>query len=133
IDIFKKDVVLVPVNLGNAHWTCAAINFQKKRIEYHDSMGRKRGKVYKILRDYLSKEHKDKKKKDFDFTGWEDYFDDDAPQQENAYDCGVFSCQFMEYLSRGAPFSFNQENMGYLRQRMILEIMRGKLWDQQSA
>ncbi|CAE6516581.1 unnamed protein product [Rhizoctonia solani] len=132
IDIFKKDVVLIPVNLGNAHWTCAAINFQKKRIEYHDSMGRKRGKIYKILREYLSKEHKDKKKKDFDFSGWEDYFDDNAPQQENGYDCGVFSCQYMECLSRGAPFAFGQENMSYLRQRMILEIMRGKLWDQQS-
>ncbi|CAE6422495.1 unnamed protein product [Rhizoctonia solani] len=132
IDIFKKDIVLIPVNLGNAHWTCAAINFQKKRIEYHDSMGRKRGKIYKILRDYLKSEHKDKKKKEFDFTGWEDYFDDNAPQQENGYDCGVFSCQYMECLSRGAPFGFSQENMGYLRQRMILEIMRGKLWDQQS-
>ncbi|CAE6369147.1 unnamed protein product [Rhizoctonia solani] len=132
IDIFKKDVVLIPVNLGNAHWTCAAINFQKKRIEYHDSMGRKRGKIYKILRDYLSSEHKDKKKKDFDFTGWEDHFDENAPQQENGYDCGVFSCQYMECLSRGAPFGFSQENMSYLRQRMILEITRGKLWDQQS-
>ncbi|CAE7231551.1 unnamed protein product [Rhizoctonia solani] len=133
IDIFKKDIVLIPVNLGNAHWTCAAINFQKKRIEYHDSMGRKRGKIYKILRDYLNSEHKDKKKKDFDFAGWEDYFDDNAPQQENGYDCGVFSCQYMECLSRGAPFGFDQGNMGYLRQRMILEIMRGKLWDQQSV
>ncbi|KAG8736447.1 Smt3-specific protease, partial [Ceratobasidium sp. 428] len=85
-DIFKKDVALVPVNLGNAHWTCAAINFKKKRIEYHDSMGMKRGKVYKYLRDYLNKEHRDKKKTDFDFTGWEDYFDDDSPQQENGYD-----------------------------------------------
>ncbi|KAB5594097.1 Ulp1 peptidase [Ceratobasidium theobromae] len=130
IDIFKKDVVLIPVNLGNAHWTCAAINFRKKRIEYHDSMGRKRGKVYKYLRDYLSKEHKDKKKKDFDFTGWEDYFDDNAPQQENGYDCGVFSCQYMECLSRGADFDFDQTNMPYLRQRMILEIVRGKLWEQ---
>ncbi|KAG8694390.1 Smt3-specific protease, partial [Ceratobasidium sp. 394] len=46
-DIFKKDVALIPVNLGNAHWTCAAINFKQKRIEYHDSMGTKRGKVYK--------------------------------------------------------------------------------------
>ena len=93
-------------------------------------MGRKRGKVYKYLRDYLNKEHKDKKKKDFDFTGWEDYFDENAPQQENGYDCGVFSCQYMECLSRGADFTFGQANMGYLRQRMILEITRGKLWDQ---
>ncbi|KAG9121272.1 Smt3-specific protease [Ceratobasidium sp. 392] len=131
IDIFKKDVALIPVNLGNAHWTCAAINFKKKRIEYHDSMGTKRGKVYKYLRDYLNKEHHDKKKTDFDFTGWEDYFDENAPQQENGYDCGVFSCQYMESISRGADFNFSQANMTYLRQRMILEITRGKLWEQQ--
>lgn len=53
-----------------------------------------------------------------------------APQQENGYDCGVFSCQYMECLSRGADFDFDQTNMPYLRQRMILEIVRGKLWEQ---
>ncbi|QRW00650.1 Ulp1 protease family, carboxy-terminal catalytic domain protein [Ceratobasidium sp. AG-Ba] len=130
-DIFKKDVVLLPVNIGNMHWTCAAINFAKKRIEYYDSMGTNRGKIYKHLREYLNKEHLDKKKKPFDFTGWKDYFSDDAPQQDNAHDCGVFSCQFMEAISRGDEFGFTQANMNYLRERMILEITRGKLWDRE--
>ena len=39
-DIFKKDIIIMPINLGNAHWVCAAINISKKRFEYYDSMGR---------------------------------------------------------------------------------------------
>ena len=33
------DTVIFPINIGNAHWTAAAINFVKKRLEYYDSMG----------------------------------------------------------------------------------------------
>jgi hypothetical protein len=37
-DLFTKDIVLIPVNHNNMHWTAAAINFRKKRIESYDSM-----------------------------------------------------------------------------------------------
>ena len=39
VDLFKKDIVIMPVNLGNMHWVCAAINIEKQRFEYYDSMG----------------------------------------------------------------------------------------------
>lgn len=84
--------MLIPVNHNNAHWTAAAINFRKKRIESYDSMNMDRGQVFKVrvasrpracfrlththgqlLRQYLDDEHRDKKKKPFDFTGWQDY------------------------------------------------------------
>ncbi|KAG9016560.1 Smt3-specific protease [Tulasnella sp. 427] len=129
-DIFSKDVILVPINLGNAHWTCAAINMMKKRIEYYDSMGSQRPKVYKILREYLEKEHMAKKSKPFNFDGWQDYWSEETPQQENGYDCGVFICMFMEGISRGEEaedFVFDQTNMPYLRSRMLYEIGKGKL------
>ena len=46
-----------------------------------------------------------------------------TPQQENGYDCGVFTCQFLESLSRGEEsFIFTQKDMPYLRRRMIWEI-----------
>lgn len=61
------------MNHNNAHWTAAAINFRKKRIESYDSMGMDRGQVFKVLRQYLDEEHRNKKKKPFDFTGWKDY------------------------------------------------------------
>ena len=83
-----------------------------------------------LLRHYLDEEHKNKKKKPFDFSGWVDYQSDTYPEQENGYDCGVFTCQTLEYLSRGEEeFNFTQQNMPYLRQRMIWEIGRAKLGD----
>lgn len=47
-DIFQKDVVLIPVNHGNVHWTLAAINFRKRRVESYDSMGIYRKDVYAV-------------------------------------------------------------------------------------
>lgn len=131
IDIFAKDLILIPINHNNAHWTAAAINFRKKRIESYDSMGGRYPVLFLTLRSYLDSEHRNKKKTPFDFTGWTDYTMDDTPQQENAYDCGVFSCQFMETLSRGEEtFNFQQSNMRYIRRRMALEIGTAQLRDQ---
>jgi len=47
-DLFSKDVVLIPVNHNNAHWTAAIINFRRKRIESYDSMGMDRREVFKV-------------------------------------------------------------------------------------
>ena len=48
IDIFSKDVILIPINHNNSHWTAAAINFRRKRIESYDSMGMKRDNVLQV-------------------------------------------------------------------------------------
>ncbi|KAH7918362.1 cysteine proteinase [Leucogyrophana mollusca] len=129
-DIFSKDIILIPVNHNNSHWTAAAINFRRKRIESFDSMNLDRQQVFKTLRQYIDLEHRNKKKQPFDFTGWEDYDPEDTPQQENGYDCGVFTCQFLESLSRGEEFfNFTQKDMPYLRRRMIWEIGNAKFLD----
>ncbi|KAJ7579928.1 cysteine proteinase [Mycena floridula] len=133
VDIFTKDVVLVPVNHHNTHWTGAAINFRRKRIESYDSMNMDRSNVFQQLRGYLDAEHRNKKKKPFDFTGWVDYTLDETPQQENCYDCGVFTCQFLEWLSRGEEmFGFSQQDIPYLRRRMVWEIGNAKFWTAES-
>ncbi|KLO20530.1 cysteine proteinase [Schizopora paradoxa] len=129
-DIFKKDYVLLAVNHGGVHWTSAAINFKRKRVESYDSMGYTRPEVFKHLRNYLDLEHKDKKKKPFDFTDWTNFSMEDYPQQENGYDCGVFTCATLEAIARGEErFIFTQANMKYIRNKMILEIGRAKLSD----
>ena len=46
MDVFSKDIILIPVNHNNAHWTAAAINFRQKRIESYDSMDLDRSDVY---------------------------------------------------------------------------------------
>lgn len=129
-DIFAKDIILIPINHDNMHWTGAAINFREKRIESYDSMNVPRKLVFHKLRQYLDLEHRNKKGKPFDFTDWIDYDPEDTPQQENGYDCGVFTCQFLESLSRGEEcFNFSQRDMTYLRRRMIWEIAHAEFLD----
>ncbi|KAE8267636.1 hypothetical protein A4X09_0g4715 [Tilletia walkeri] len=167
INLFTKDIVLIPVNCGNMHWTCGAINFRKKRIEYYDSMpgGRPFHNFFDNVRLYLRDEHKATYNgKEMDLSGWEDYLARDNPHQHNGYDCGVFTSQTIEQLSRrngrtpypskppyvlNPPVSgegsddgdeddeddddeeelwnFSQENMPYLRRRMVYELGRAEL------
>ncbi|KAI5479733.1 sentrin-specific protease 1 [Pseudohyphozyma bogoriensis] len=127
-DLFAQDIVIIPINQHNSHWVCAAINFALKRFEYYDSLGGPNPGVYRKLREYIAAESLDKKKKEFDFEGWEDHWDDDVPQQQNSCDCGIFTCQFMESLSRhDGPFDFTQKQMPYFRHKMVLEMKHQEL------
>jgi len=72
VDVFSHDYILVPVHLG-MHWCSCIINFKKKRIEYYDSLLGNNSQCFKLIRDYLGKEHQDKKKTPFDFSEWTDY------------------------------------------------------------
>ena len=53
-DLFSKDVILIPVNHNNAHWTGAAINFRRKRIESYDSMSMDRSSVFAVRNYYMA-------------------------------------------------------------------------------
>ncbi|WAQ94836.1 SENP1-like protein [Mya arenaria] len=64
VDVLGMDYIIIPVHLG-MHWCLA-----KKQIRYYDSMGGGDRGCLNVLQQYLCDESKDKKKKDFDLTGW---------------------------------------------------------------
>ncbi|SPO20019.1 related to Sentrin-specific protease 1 [Ustilago trichophora] len=103
IDIFSKDLILFPINLGNAHWVCGAINMRHHRFEYYDSLGSYNARAFELMRMYVAEEARDKKGKEIDLRGWKDVFSDESPQQENGFDCGVFAAQTLEQISRRDP------------------------------
>ncbi|KAK0526049.1 hypothetical protein OC834_004947 [Tilletia horrida] len=106
INIFTKDIVLIPVNCDNYHWTCGAINFRKKRLEYYDSMvSGKPGEFFNRMRAYLSAEHEAVFKEPMDLSGWTELASRESPKQANGHDCGVFASQTLEQISRRDPFS----------------------------
>jgi len=127
VDIFSFDYILIPLHLG-VHWTLISVNCQKKRISYLDSMGG--GKInqagehhQKAILSYLQQEHQEKKKSPLPSEwiinplGVNDDDEDNffIPQQENGCDCGAFICRFGEYISRRAPFHFEQVTLGNLK------------------
>ncbi|KAG9321005.1 hypothetical protein KVV02_003983 [Mortierella alpina] len=128
VKIFELDYVLIPIHCSGNHWTTAVIDMKNKRIEYYDSLLGNNPKCFLILRGYLEQECQDKLKKPFDFQGWENDCPKDIPRQKNGFDCGVFTCTFLECKSRGLDqFDFSQQNMPYLRKRMILNIINKSL------
>ncbi|XP_033761792.1 sentrin-specific protease 1-like isoform X2 [Pecten maximus] len=126
IDIFSQDYILIPVHLG-MHWCLAVVDFKKKLVQYFDSMGGENQQCVNAIKKYLCDESMDKKKQEFNLTGWATEIVKDIPQQMNGSDCGMFACKYAEYITRGAEITFTQEHMPYFRQRMVYEILQAKL------
>ncbi|XP_073986869.1 uncharacterized protein isoform X2 [Rhodnius prolixus] len=126
IDIFAHDLILIPVHL-KMHWCLAAIDFVNRTINYYDSMGTTNDQCLNKLEEYIIEEYKDKKGEQFNMEAWSKNNVKDIPQQMNGSDCGVFCCTFAEFLSRRAKFTFLQKDMPEIRQKMIYEIVTGKL------
>jgi hypothetical protein len=60
VDVFSKDLLIVPIHVHGNHWTLAVINRKLKRFEYYDSMRGSEGSVLINLRRWLEDEHQDK-------------------------------------------------------------------------
>ncbi|XP_008411923.1 sentrin-specific protease 1 [Poecilia reticulata] len=128
MDIFAKDILLVPVHLG-MHWCLSVVDFRKKSVIYFDSMGGSNDQACQILFDYLQQESRDKKGKELDTSGWTLHSKkpSEIPQQMNGSDCGMFTCKYADYITKDKPITFNQKHMPYFRRRMVWEIMNHKL------
>lgn len=126
VDIFSFDIIPVPVHKG-IHWCMAIIHLKNKTIKYYDSMGAPNNQALNALAEYLKSESLDKKKTEFDLSGWTMENVRNIPQQENGSDCGVFSCMYAEFITRNRPIVFTQQHMQYFRMKMIFEICTGQM------
>ncbi|XP_047222794.1 sentrin-specific protease 1 isoform X2 [Girardinichthys multiradiatus] len=128
MDIFAKDILLVPVHLG-MHWCLSVVDFRKKSVLYLDSMGGSNDEACQILFDYLQQESRDKKGKELDTSGWTVHSKkpSEIPQQMNGSDCGMFTCKYADYITKDKPITFTQKHMPYFRRRMVWEIVNHKL------
>jgi sentrin-specific protease 1 len=75
---------------------------------------------------YLKDEHAAKDHAGtFDENEWvlEDTDTSVTPQQQNGYDCGVFTCTCADFLSVGLPLDYSQRDIKEQRKRMVWKIM----------
>ena len=128
VDIFQKDILIIPCHVSSNHWTLAVVDFNKKTITYYDSMG---GKDYGLLcriTSYLHQESWNKRKLKFDLPGWKiSCLEKRSPQQTNNYDCGVFAMVTAELISRKKKISFSQDDIQAYRKQIYSEFFNGKL------
>uniref|UniRef100_A0AAF5D9B4 Ubiquitin-like protease family profile domain-containing protein n=1 Tax=Strongyloides stercoralis TaxID=6248 RepID=A0AAF5D9B4_STRER len=122
VDIFQMEYIFVPINKNNVHWCMAIINVPKKEIRYCDSMRQENLEALEAIKSYIKSEAADKLKIDINLDEWTAFHAQDVPQQGNGFDCGVFTCMFAEYQSRGRDFEFTQNDMPFFRQKMNMII-----------
>ena len=128
VDIFQKDILIIPCHVSSNHWTLAAVDFSKKTIIYYDSMGSKDYGLLCRVATYLNQESWDKRKLKFDLPGWKMFcLEKRSPQQTNNYDCGVFAMVTAELISRKEKISFSQDDIQAYRKQIYSELFNGKL------
>ncbi|KAJ3052184.1 SUMO1 sentrin specific peptidase 1 [Rhizophlyctis rosea] len=135
---FELDYMVIPVNVAGVHWTCCVVDMKNKLIVYLDSMLVNNSGCVDRIEDYLKRLQQLKKDMPLE-DWWVQFFPKDIPTQSNGYDCGVFVCTYMEYVTRGkvdfsrpdpgVGFDFSQREMKYLRKLICAEILEGKIFD----
>ncbi|NWX20642.1 SENP2 protease, partial [Aegotheles bennettii] len=69
VDIFKQDLIFVPIHLS-MHWTLGVIDVRRKSIRYLDSLGQKGNKICETLFKYLQEESRQKRNLDLAASEW---------------------------------------------------------------
>ncbi|KAJ9081816.1 SUMO1 sentrin specific peptidase 1 [Entomophthora muscae] len=131
--IFSKDVVLVPIHMGN-HWTLISIDFRHKLVTYFDSLLGSPKVPFDIIKTFLEEASKDILKQPFDIASWRFECPNQIPTQKNGYDCGMFCIMFAKSLASpfyppdvSSVFPFKQSQMQMLRHMVSYEVITGQL------
>ncbi|PAN21657.1 hypothetical protein PAHAL_3G491300 [Panicum hallii] len=128
VNIFHRAYVILPIH-GVAHWSLVIICMPAKEsvsgpiILHLDSLGMHRStKILNTVGRYLEEEWQHLKKNPSPETSvseiiWEDLPSNihkekvQVPQQNNAYDCGIFMLYYIEQFIREAPERFTVDNL----------------------
>jgi sentrin-specific protease 1 len=113
-----RNAVIIPVHLPG-HWVCARVSFREKRIEVYDSLQSQSGQpdVCMTLRRWVSSLQ-------VNCDDWTLIPRAHSPQQQNFFDCGVYTCMCARALMQGGEFVYDQSHMPYLRGQIAMEIVR---------
>ncbi|KFO98741.1 Sentrin-specific protease 2, partial [Calypte anna] len=128
VELFKKDLIFVPIHL-RSHWTLVVIDMRKKNISYFDSMGQKGDDICETVFQYLQEESRVKRNVELTVSEWtlHSMGPREIPQQHNGSDCGVFMCKYADYISQDKRINFTQSHMSYFRMKMAWEIIHQQL------
>ncbi|EDW04455.1 GH23254 [Drosophila grimshawi] len=128
VDIFKEDMILVPVHVDNVHWCMAIIDMSKNMISYYDSFNIPNPTVLNALRNFLIEQSLARKlETPLTLKDFQVQHATNVPRQTNTSDCGVFSCMFAKYITRNKSLTFSQKDMPRFRKQMKREITNGRL------
>lgn len=129
-DIFEKNKIYIPININNMHWAIAIIYMKKKEICYYDSLSGDGMDYLKALYKWIQDESINKKEYELpNENEWKlNNNPENVPQQNNGYDCGLFTIMCADTISDDLPLSiYSQEDMPMNRLKVAASIVRGHL------
>lgn len=129
--LLQQDIILIPCNSGGRHWVLCAILCKERSVIVIDSLS---GEIVKpstqdILSKVITMLRFTNSTTDFQQEEWSLYVNmcKEIPQQQNGYDCSIFTCMYARCLAKGCPMVV-QGNIPALRQVMIVELHQRKLY-----
>ncbi len=133
--MFAYDLLLVPVNHDNSHWTLAAVWPASRRIEHYCSLGGSAAQqVLRTLVRYLDNEGTDKSSPRAPrplangavSPRWSGArMRSGVPRQRDGSACGVFVVAMAARLAAGRrpPFGLSQDDVPALRMRIAADCL----------
>jgi hypothetical protein len=127
VDLTATALVLVPINIMGTHWALAAVDNKARTFAYYDSLSLLGNlRALQLVQLYMVAEAQ----RVGSSVNYAEYTLEPCmptPQQQNGYDCGVFTCTLALYVARAQPLLFGQRDMKLLRRKMAYEILTKEL------
>lgn len=143
LNLFEKSLVFIPINISSTHWALATIDNKAKTLAYYDSLNAlntnseeeeeriARFPGLELIKTYMKGEvGRLQLGNTVDVDSYELLDQIKVPQQQNGFDCGVFTCVCAYYLSTHKPLTYSQKDIPTFRARMIYELIQDKLLEQ---
>lgn len=117
-NFFNLDMVVVPINLGK-HWVMAIFMIPEKKIYFFNSLIGKNIETIDEIQIYFGVFLKKVCKLE-EISQWSFINVDKVPKQDNAHDCGVFVCAYVESALSKTSFFQVKETENSVSYRMLM-------------
>jgi hypothetical protein len=104
IAMFDQDLIFMPINITNTHWTLIAMDMLTKTISYYDSM-RGNGQLYVDNALAYLRASAEARGIPFDDQEWtcDRHAAEAYPAQPNSFDCGIYVVMVADLLTSRLP------------------------------
>lgn len=121
-----SEIIFVPMNMDNIHWTCGFVDVPKRTFSFYCSMGGEFPE-WTQLREYVEEEYLRLNDLTEKPTWKVNYLQ--SKDQKNCVDCGVFICLFIHLSLKDFGITISQELAHRYRGFMALCLLHRRMYE----
>lgn len=121
------DLIFIPVNHKNTHWSLVVISMYSNTVKWYDSLGWKGEEFLQASLDWLVAHIQQTVGCTLDTSNWR-LISPSCNKQANMYDCGVFVCMYADFLADSLPvWNVCSTHMQLFRKKIAIALYKRKL------